>query len=100
MDIQAMILSLLTDGAPALLVSGWISTHWTHATGIPAQLQSWAVAIALVLFGSLVGYIPIPVGEVWTWLIAGFTNGLIANLIYKSGFLDNILVGLRAKAVS
>lgn len=97
MDIQALILSLLTDGAPALLVSGWISTHWTHWTGFKAQIQSWAVAVVIVMVGSVVGYVNIPIGEVWTWLVAGFTNGLIANLIYKSGFLDNILIGLKAK---
>lgn len=100
MDIQALILSLLYDGAPALLVSGWISTHWTHWDGVKAQLQSWVVAVVLVLLGSVVGYIPIPISEVWTWLTAGLTNGLLANLLYKSGFLNNFLVLLKAKPVS
>lgn len=97
MDIQNLILSLLYDGAPAMVISGWISMKWTHAEGIGAQVQSWGVAIVLVILGSLTGYIGIPISDVWQWLLAGLTNGLIANLLYKSGVLDAILIALKAK---
>lgn len=96
-NIQDFILNLLIDGAPAMVLSGWLSTKMTHLSGTAMLIQTWVLAIALTFFYALVGIIPVSVTELWTLITSGFANGLIANLIYKSGILDSLMLKIGAK---
>jgi hypothetical protein len=90
-DIQAFVLSLLAAGAPALVISGWISNKLTHLDGAAMLVQSLVVAIAITFLEAAAGVIGIPPGAVWQWLVAGLTNGVIAAILYKLGVFNSFL---------
>ena len=96
-NLSDFILSLIANGGSAMLVSGWVSTKWTHASGLAMVIQTWITAIVLTLGASVVGLIPLPVSDVWGWIVAGFSNGVLANILYKTGAFDAVLELLKAR---
>lgn len=95
-DIQAFVLSLLTAGGPALVISGWISSKLTHFEDEAMLVQSFVVAIAITFLEAAFGVIGIPASSVWQWFVAGLTNGVVAGILYKLGVFNSILAKIGA----
>lgn len=98
-DISLFILGLLAQSAPAMIVSGWIATHVTGATGWTMKVQSFLIAVIMTMLYALVGVLPVPFSEVWKWIALGATNGVLANLLYKIDLFNELLTLLKARTV-
>jgi len=96
-NLADYILGLVTNSALVMLLSGWIAVQITKATGLGMILQTWLVAIIVTFFASVFGVIPVNIAEFWSFLRFGVFNGVMANLLYKIGAYDALLVWLKAK---
>ena len=91
-NLQDFVLSLVRDGGLAVVVSGFIASKFKlNLSGLSMQILTWIAAIGLTYLGSIIGYIPVASSELGQIILNGFANGLIANLLYKSGILKHIL---------
>lgn len=96
-DYQSFIIQLVSEGGAAMLVSGWVASKWTHASGVPMLIQTFVVSIVLTAAASVVGIIPVHVTEFWAFLRTSFTNGVLAALLYKLGIFNSLLTAVQAR---
>ncbi len=97
-DLTTFLLTLIASGGVAEVVSGWVSAHWTNASGTLMNVQTFIVGIVLMFVASFFGVIAIPATDVWGWLLAGVGNGTIASILYKWGVFNNLLTTLKARS--
>lgn len=90
-DISTFVIGLMAPAGAAMIISGWLSAKLTNASGVGALIQSWVVSVVLTMLAALVGLIPIAIGDVWSWVLLGLGNGVLANLLYKLGIWDALL---------
>jgi hypothetical protein len=93
-NLSEWFAKLLAEGGVVVFIVGWVKKLLPSLDGLWAQLASWVVAGLVAVGASLVGFIPVEIGTVGSFLLQSFVSGILANIMYKLEILKPIAVRL------